>query len=83
VKGLLISVAFALSMGANYYQWQVMREDTVRIEALNDIAVRAIHLATQRKAEADRCLRRTMEASYGTHTADARLPDTARQEPEV
>jgi hypothetical protein len=64
MKGLLISVAFALSVGANYYQWSVMREDTVRIEALNDIAVRAINLANQRAVEAARCRRpRTLEAS--------------------
>ena len=45
MKGLLISVAFALSVGANYYQWRVKIDDNAeailaqqRVQALARIA---------------------------------------------
>lgn len=64
MKSLLIAVLFALSAGANYYQWRVMVEDTARIAALVEISNRAIQIASQRAAEAAQCRRnRTMEAS--------------------
>jgi hypothetical protein len=31
VKGLLLSVVFALSMGANYYQWRTKIDDNAEL----------------------------------------------------